>query len=601
MTNRSTTRPSRWVRFLLALGVMVGVFSLSMAFLPFDAIRGYLDSLSGDGSADPYTPRLHHRLQMAWLGIGVISLVLSAGMWLGRSRWESGAMAYGERFRSDRQLLRSEWSAMFQGHGWLLFALLLLGIALRMPYLDQPMRYDESHSYLEYSSQPWFVTISRYRDPNNHVGHNLLVNVFVRIFGDSPSVIRLPAFLAGVLLIPATFLLSRSFGCGSSGAIFSAWFVTVSSPLIEYSTNARGYTLVTLATALSWSLAAVLARRHNRAAWGGLLLIGALGLWVIPVMAYPLVMIWSWLALVCLGSRSSRVEQVRWLGTLTCAGGGVLLLAGLFYLPVLLVSGPKALLANPYVQPKTFAEIASEWPTSMGESALFLTRDLGLPGIGLLAVGMIWALIDSANELRSLYRLATVSLFVCLGLVILQRVIPPPRVWTFLIPLGAVGASRGIELLLNHLRGSFSSRLGWSVAVFVCGIWPAYRMIHYDSVRHSPQTGQLQDAQEIVHFLQQTLRDREPVITVCPSSAPVKYYALREGMDMHHFDWPGTTRTRDDIALLIQAHTMPQTVESILEALGLTETFQAGKFRVIKEFPSATIYRLEPTDPPGSP
>ena len=56
---------------------------------------------------------------------------------------------------------------------------------------------------------------------------------------------RLPALIAGILLIPATYLLFRVIS-NNLAALLSSALVAVSSPLIEFSTNARGYTTVTL-------------------------------------------------------------------------------------------------------------------------------------------------------------------------------------------------------------------------------------------------------------------------------------------------------------------------------------------------------------------
>src|ERR1043166_4190289 len=55
--------------------------------------------------------------------------------------------------------------------------LTLLGAALRAMYLAQPMRYDESVTYLDYASQPWATALGSYTYPNNHVLHTALVKV----------------------------------------------------------------------------------------------------------------------------------------------------------------------------------------------------------------------------------------------------------------------------------------------------------------------------------------------------------------------------------------------------------------------------------------
>src|SRR4051812_31711660 len=77
-------------------------------------------------------------------------------------------------------------------------ALVVIGVLLRLPYLDVLMRYDESYTYNEYATRSLYDAVSLYTFPNNHLFHTLLVHIAVRLFGDSPPVVRLPALLAGL-------------------------------------------------------------------------------------------------------------------------------------------------------------------------------------------------------------------------------------------------------------------------------------------------------------------------------------------------------------------------------------------------------------------
>ena len=75
-----------------------------------------------------------------------------------------------------------------------LIAIVVIGALLRGYYLTQPMRYDESVTYLYFASQSWTTVVSSYTYPNNHVFHSLLVKAFATILGDDPWVLRsLPA------------------------------------------------------------------------------------------------------------------------------------------------------------------------------------------------------------------------------------------------------------------------------------------------------------------------------------------------------------------------------------------------------------------------
>ena len=150
-------------------------------------------------------------------------------------------------------------------------ALTVLGAGVRAQFLNHPMRYDESYNFLKFSSRSPTHIASHY-EPNNHILHSLLVRATSEIFGTSPPALRAPAFLAGVLLIPATAWLAWSaFRCHIV-TLLSALAVCASSALIEYSANARGYSwLALLATLQAICTLHILDKPDRRwlwSAWG---------------------------------------------------------------------------------------------------------------------------------------------------------------------------------------------------------------------------------------------------------------------------------------------------------------------------------------------
>ncbi|HNQ21528.1 MAG TPA: hypothetical protein PKK06_00370 [Phycisphaerae bacterium] len=113
--------------------------------------------------------------------------------------------------------------------------------AVRCGFLDQPIRYDEAWNYLFYSSRtPTHILTSLH--PNNHMLRTLLVRVASHWVGTSPAGLRVPALVAGVLLIPLTAWLAWTLCASRVSALLAALMVCASSPLVEYSTNSRGYT-----------------------------------------------------------------------------------------------------------------------------------------------------------------------------------------------------------------------------------------------------------------------------------------------------------------------------------------------------------------------
>ena len=82
---------------------------------------------------------------------------------------------------------------------------------IRCFYIFQPMRYDESYTFINYASKPLIIGLSCYIRPNNHLFHTLLVHIVYILFGNNIWVIRLPAFIAGICIVPMSYIVSRKF------------------------------------------------------------------------------------------------------------------------------------------------------------------------------------------------------------------------------------------------------------------------------------------------------------------------------------------------------------------------------------------------------
>src|SRR5690606_5347137 len=114
------------------------------ATLSFATVRRHLDSLTGDGSADFYTPLLHGRVRIYLSGLGLSFVLASA--WLRAvtvrpAADESLLSAVGTDFRH----LRDEIAAFVRAHAGPLITLTLAALLMRLPWIDQPIRYDEAH------------------------------------------------------------------------------------------------------------------------------------------------------------------------------------------------------------------------------------------------------------------------------------------------------------------------------------------------------------------------------------------------------------------------------------------------------------------------
>jgi 4-amino-4-deoxy-L-arabinose transferase-like glycosyltransferase len=139
-------------------------------------------------------------------------------------------------------------SALAQSNVWLSIALLFaVSLLARLPGLDHLPRHDELYTLL--AARGWVMDgVPRIGD--GIYGRALLFTMIVgwlfETFGESLVVARLPAMIAGSLLVVAVFVWTRSVAGNLAGWI-SALFVCFSPLSIQLSQYARFYTLFALA------------------------------------------------------------------------------------------------------------------------------------------------------------------------------------------------------------------------------------------------------------------------------------------------------------------------------------------------------------------
>ncbi|HTN77281.1 MAG TPA: glycosyltransferase family 39 protein [Pirellulaceae bacterium] len=348
----------------------------------------------------------------------------------------------------------------------LIVLILGLGIAARVVRIDQPVRYDESYTYWNFAAQPLGEIVSDYHVPNNHIFHSLCVHFTTLVLGDSPLVIRLPACVAGVLLIPLTILAGTLLYDRRVGLLAGA-LVAVCPLLVNYSVNARGYMLVT-DFFIAGSIAAVLMlRSSNRWPWVVFVMLMALGAWTMPTMLYGFVALVLWLVgSYCLGDVAESAKRgflVR--VAIACAATG-LIVVGL-YLPVILEHGIRAIAANRWTKPISYSEFFVGLAPHFQDTELFLHGGMPLLLRLILAILLLATIIGSQSYGRHKLFLLGPTLAACLGLMTLQSVLPFARVWTFLAPLELILVAAGIGILTNQAKSVWGRSLPLAVVALV--------------------------------------------------------------------------------------------------------------------------------------
>ncbi|MFH1111186.1 MAG: hypothetical protein V1790_18610 [Planctomycetota bacterium] len=336
--------------------------------------------------------------------------------------------------------------------------LTLLGAAVRWRFLDQPMRYDEAYNYLNFSSHSPAFIVTHYV-PNNHVLHTLMVWAVSRVVGTSPAALRLPAFVAGVLLIPATAWLGWRLTRSRAVALLSALAVCGSSALIEYSTNARGYSWLTLFTVLAAGLTLhLIATPRRRGLWMAWGVVGALGAFTVPLMVYPVAGLTAAMLLaawVVAGQGAQRKETIRGL----TIGLGVcgLLTTGLYF-PIFITVGVGKLVGTGQM---AYDILGAQIPTfggMLGSTWELWTRDATPVWSAIFIGGCAAFVIHSLRQSSERGFVPVVVVLVATAMAGLMRAPLPARAWVMLLPLVLVCAVAGVSRLGSMLALSGERR-----------------------------------------------------------------------------------------------------------------------------------------------
>lgn len=436
-----------------------------------------------------------------------------------------------EAFRGGREGRSTERVAVL--------VLTAVAAGLRWRLLGQPIRYDEAVTWLRYVSEPLATALSLYDLPNNHLFHTLLAHASTGLLGDGPRALRLPAFLAGTALVPATWWLGRA-AAGPGAALVAAASVAVSPVLVLFSANGRGYGLVVLAFVVLARLALALRRRSTPGRLAAFAGAAALAGWTMPAALYPAVAAGAWLV-----APAAPGETVRPLGararSLAAGALAAAAAAALLYAPVLRRSGLESVVANRFVAPRGTAEAAAGLPGFLGEVAVQWAHGVPAGLWGLLALGAVAA---AASEVRRWIagreadrppRLFPVALAASAALLLVHGRVPFARVWLYLLPAFAIFAADGLLRAAGRLvdgpvrPGAPAVARGVLTAVSAAAVLGvgAAGLVGAEPVRSWGLTGTLPQGDRVARYLAPRLAPGDAVRAPLPSDAPLEYYFRR--------------------------------------------------------------------------
>ena len=596
--NKQRQIQATWIVFIL-LAVVGGVVFSLILFVPYDYQKGLLDSLAADGVVESFNPGVHLFVQICsgplailfWLAF--LLTVIFKDETINRIELIPNSIRKFStaRRRETINLLNSIRPS--KGDAFPLIVLVLitvLGIFFRYAFLWKPMGHDETYTFMAFASRGLRYVITDYHLPNNHVFHTVLVNLAYQLFGDSPAAIRLPAFLAGIMLIPATYIVARLF-YRTMIALLSASIVASLPILIGYSTVARGYTMLALFTLIIISLAAFNKDHKNMIGWFLFAIFAAFGLYTLPTMVYPFGMVITWLLISGILNDVSKDYGGHYFHYLIVFSMLVMLAAAILYSPIIVNSGIGSLINNDVVETLSWADFTQSVPVRIKNTWAEWNREV--PGyISLFAIfclGVSFFYPKTPQNRR--VPLAVAGLIWIGTALVVQRVAPWPRIWLFLLPLFIIWISAGSIGLLDLIFGRFP-RMGY-IKQGIIGLLillPLLTGFVRGYTQYSQKLGSRGEPEEIAYFLEDYLEPRDVVVVTSPDTIVLKYYLMRNDLSEEF-----TELRKDkafDHALVIVNKALGQTLNYVLDRRSFSDDVRIESAEEIYSTKRFSIYKL---------
>jgi 4-amino-4-deoxy-L-arabinose transferase-like glycosyltransferase len=523
----------RVLNILLCLFATLAILLSVLCIIQPEPLTEFLSTAVRSMIIDPQdvanSPQYHERqmdeiaTRMRTVGIGLI------GMVIGLLAAYPILRRFVVQLPADMHILRNHIAAFYKsvnsGTWFTLFMLTILGAVLRGTYIEQSLRVDEAYNYANYATQPIWLIAANYYEPNNHIFHTILVHLSTQL-GSTNALIRLPAFVGGILLIPTTFIFATLLYNKYTG-LFAAGIVSVASMIIEYSVNARGYTIQALLFLFAFSAVIYIVRYPNRIAWIAFVIASVLGFYTVPSMLYGFFIIVVWMTL--------SLYRKKWWGQIIsqiiacCVVFGVTIL---LYTPVHIIYGFSRITNNQFVDPLPLWRFREHLGIFISNIVTLWHRDMPLLFAAVLITGTAVSLLAHNRISKRHIAIHPVAIVCCALLLILQRVVPFERSWLMFIPLYAVFASAGIYAMGRPL---LHGRLKPYIYVMVCalfcflGVW----LLVSNGVYLSEETGGTQrNITEVVDFLSTELKSEDAIHWAAPNAALIDVELFRRGSNL---------------------------------------------------------------------
>lgn len=585
---------------ILALAFLVaGVVAFQIpALFPYEKVEGLLQRSSNLGRASFFDQAYYDgvvvRAKQAgyFLLLSVVGSVALGRLVVGKqSRFSNGFKEFGDG-------LRALWQEI--SHDKVLIIILLVGFGIRLLYLFQPASSDEVRGYYAWTSRPFLLAISDYRAPQ-HLLYTILDYPLVRMLGNAEWVIRLPAFLAGILL-PALGYYAGKRWWGREVGLIAAGLIAVNAVWIHYSVTGRGYTMLACLTLIFWIASERFLTRKKGVWLLVMILAGGLGMMALPTMMYPLAGTYLWLGWFILfrqkNSLSARVVNVA---PVFWAGIATIWITAMAYLPAYVASDKwYSVDADDVSGVVAWAEL----PGRIGALGIQLVEgwNLEVPGVLsiLFGLGAVTGLLLMPD--RRILFLIIANIAGVLFVFAVLRIVPYPRVLVYLSLLYWFLVAGGLNALFSKLaalvrvsRPDYFAIPGWFLIMF----FMASIFLRQNSHGFTSYGELAPGVRDAMIYLRDHSSPGDHIISAKPAKGPLFYYHLRYGMNNQL--WMDDERSpplsiledTNSVYVLVNNYTR-QSLNLVLGAIGWANEVidRANEAEVVYSNDYASVYEL---------
>jgi dolichyl-phosphate-mannose-protein mannosyltransferase len=479
---------------------------------------------------------------------------------------------------------------------WILAVITLCGLILRVLVMNRPIGYDEAYTFIYFASRPFKYILADYHAPNNHILNSILIGVAYRILGSHVWIVRVPAFIASVLCIPAAYFMARRFYT-SNQALAASAVLAIYPSLIQSTANGRGYMLVILFSLLLANIAGALIYKQDRAGLIAFAVTAALGFYAVPIFLYPMAGISLWAVTTYLISAEPWQIKLNHLAVflVTCIGSGLLTLV--FYSPVILFgTGLDSIINNEIVTSRSWSYFFESLNPRITRTWADWTVALSPAVKYLLSGGFLLSVIF--HRKASSQRLP-LQLFLFLAIAILlvvQRVAPLPRIWIYLeifcVIFSVAGLTWFMAALLKRTVGQINIDavfppiiLLFTITIFVNSI-----RIMRDPAAVA-ERGKMPE-QYAADYLTDHLKPGDTILSIAPVDIRTAYYLKINGVSYDVFyqrDHPVEFQN----ALVIFRHREERnTPEKVVDFFQLLPKLDMASAELVYEYGELQIYSI---------